>query len=119
MADERPDFVAASVSSTLASLSAALFCSNALAIASKQAFFSAVVSLASSRDATLACRASRVICSVKVMPGEGKPKSQTEKCEVSGFLDAGSLDDLPTAIFLMAIFTNLLPKKGEPVSGFG
>ena len=52
-------------------------------MASRQAFFSAVVSFASSRDAALACLASCVICSVKVMRREGKPKSQTGKCEVS------------------------------------
>ena len=38
-----------------------------VAIASRQAFFSAVVSFASSRDAALACRASRVICSDKFL----------------------------------------------------
>jgi hypothetical protein len=53
------------------------------------------------------------------MQGEGKPKSQTEKCEVSGFLDVGTLGSLPAATFFMAIFTKWLPKKGEPVSGFG
>jgi hypothetical protein len=55
-------------------------------MASRHEFFSAVVSWASSRDAILACRASRVICSFKVMWQEGKPKSQSEKCEVSGVL---------------------------------
>jgi hypothetical protein len=44
------------------------------------------VSWASSRDATLACLASRVICSLKFMGQEGKPKSQSEKCEVSSVL---------------------------------
>jgi hypothetical protein len=53
------------------------------------------------------------------MQEEGKPKSQTEKCEVSRFLAAGLFDGLPIVIFFMAIFTNWLPKKGEPVSGFG
>jgi hypothetical protein len=53
------------------------------------------------------------------MPGEGKPKSRTEKREVAGFPGAGSLDGLSAATFFMAIFTNWLPKKGEPVSGFG
>jgi hypothetical protein len=53
------------------------------------------------------------------MQGEGKPKSQTEKCEVSSFPGAGALDGLLMACFFMAIFTNWLPKKGEPVSGFG
>jgi hypothetical protein len=53
------------------------------------------------------------------MPGEGKLKSRTEKCEVSGFPGAGAFDDRPAVIFLMAIFTNWLPKKGELVSGFG
>jgi hypothetical protein len=65
---------------------ATAFFSSAAAIASKHEFFSAVVSWASSRDATLACRASRVICSFKVMGQEGKPKSQSEKCEVSSVL---------------------------------
>jgi hypothetical protein len=53
------------------------------------------------------------------MPGEGKPKSQTEKREIAGFPGAGLLDGFPTTGFFMAIFTNWLPKKGEPVSGFG
>ena len=47
---------------------ASAFFSSASAIASRQAFFSAVVSLASSRDAALACLASCVICSVNVIP---------------------------------------------------
>jgi len=67
----------------------------------------------------LACRASRVICSVNVMPQEGKPKSRTEKREIAGFPDAGLLESFPVASFFMAIFTKWLPKKGEPVSGFG
>jgi hypothetical protein len=53
------------------------------------------------------------------MQGEGKPKCQTEKCEVSGFLDARRFDSPWMRLFSMAIFTNWLPKKGEPVSGFG
>ena len=44
----------------------ALFFSNASAMASRQAFFSAVVNLASSREARLAFLANSVICSVKV-----------------------------------------------------
>jgi hypothetical protein len=62
--------------------------------------------------------ASRVICSVKVIRGEGKPKSRTEKCEVFGFPATGLLGGLSVATFFMAIFTKWLPKKGEPVSGF-
>jgi hypothetical protein len=53
------------------------------------------------------------------MQVEGKPKSQTEKCEVSGFPGARVLDGRPVAAFFMAIFTKWLAKKGEPVSGFG
>ena len=86
MGDERPDFSAASMSSALADLMASAFFSSAAAIASRHEFFPAVVSWASSRDATLACRASCVICSFKVMWKEGKPKSQSEKCEVSSVL---------------------------------
>jgi hypothetical protein len=33
------------------------------------------------------------------MQGEGKPKSQTEKCEVSRFPGAGALDGFPAACF--------------------
>jgi hypothetical protein len=91
MADERPDFAAASRSGALADLMASAFFSSADAIASKHEFFSAVVSWASSRDATLACLASRVICSFKVMWQEGKPKSQSEKCEVSSVAHSGAL----------------------------
>jgi hypothetical protein len=32
------------------------------------------------------------------MQEEGKPKCQTEKCEVSGFLGVGALDGLSAAI---------------------
>jgi hypothetical protein len=53
------------------------------------------------------------------MPGEGKPKNRTEKCEVSGFQGAQPPDGLPLAGLFTAIFTNRLPKKGEPVFGFG
>ena len=119
MAGERPDFAAASMSSALACLSAAAFCSSAAAIASRQAFFSAVVSFASSRDAILACRASCVICSVKVMQEEGKPKKRTEKREFSAFPDAGPPGNFRPVAFFMAIFTNWLAKNGEPVLRFG
>jgi hypothetical protein len=74
------------MSGALADLMASAFFLSAAAIASKHEFFSAVVSWASSRDATLACLASRVICSFKVMWKEGKPKSQSEKGEVSSVL---------------------------------
>jgi hypothetical protein len=40
----------------------------ASAIASRQAFFSALASVANSRDAALACLANWPICSLKVMP---------------------------------------------------
>ena len=121
MADERPDFSAASRSSALADLMASAFFSSAAAIASRHEFFPAVVSWASSRDATLACRASRVICSFKVMQKEGKPKSQSEKCEVSSALRK------PVVVFSSpmvrqtgridsAIIAKLLPKNGERVS---
>jgi hypothetical protein len=83
-----------------------------VAIASKQAFFSAVVSLASWRDAAFACLASNVICSVKVMQEEGKPKSQTEKCEVSRFPEANSPALLLMAGFLHGNFYKVVAKKG-------
>src|SRR6267143_1053552 len=47
----------------------ARFCPRASAMASRQLFFWAVVRSASWRDATLAWRASCVICSVNVMDG--------------------------------------------------
>jgi hypothetical protein len=51
------------------------------------------------------------------MQEEGKPKSQTEKCEVSGFLDAGSLYDLPTAIFLWQFLLTCCQKRESLFSG--
>ena len=69
MAEDRPIFAPTSMSRALASLMAAAFCSSASAIASRQAFFSPVVSRDSSREAALACFASWVICSVKVTQG--------------------------------------------------
>jgi hypothetical protein len=53
------------------------------------------------------------------MQKEGKPKSKTEKREVSGFPGAGMSDGRRAVAFFMAIFTKWLAKKGEPVSGFG
>jgi hypothetical protein len=35
------------------------------------------------------------------MPGEGKPKRQTEKREIAGFPDAGLLESFPVASFLV------------------
>ena len=76
---------------------------------------------ASSRDAALACPASRVICSFKVMWLEGKPKSQSEKCEVSSILRT-RLSILPspcvrqTGRIDSAIIAKLLPKIGERIS---
>ncbi len=67
MADVSPICAPASMSFALADLMASEFFSNASAIARRQRFFSSVVSLASSRDAALACLASAVICSVNVM----------------------------------------------------
>ena len=69
MAEERPIFAPTSMSSALASLMAAAFCSSASAIASKQPFLSAVASRDRSREAALACLANWVICSVNVMGG--------------------------------------------------
>jgi hypothetical protein len=45
------------------------------------------------------------------MQVEGKPKSQTEKCEVSGYLDAGALDDLSAAIFSWQFLLNGCQKR--------
>ena len=53
------------------------------------------------------------------MQEEGKPKSQTEKCEVSMLWAAKSSGGLPKGCFFMAIFTNRLAKNGELVSEFG
>jgi hypothetical protein len=53
------------------------------------------------------------------MQGEGKPKSRTEKCEVSGFPGVVVLDGDLAAAFFMAKFVKWLPKEGEPVSEFG
>ena len=67
MGVESPIFAAVSMSRALAFLMSSRLCSSASAIASRQSFFSAVVSRASSRDAALACLANSVICSVNVM----------------------------------------------------
>jgi len=67
MADDKPNFAPAFMSSALACLIEPEFFSSASAIASRQSFFSRVESFASWRDAALACLASCVICSVKFM----------------------------------------------------
>jgi xanthine dehydrogenase molybdopterin-binding subunit B len=53
------------------------------------------------------------------MQEEGKPKSRTEKCEVTGFRGVGAPNGILAAISFMAKFAKLLPKKGEPISCFG
>jgi hypothetical protein len=45
------------------------------------------------------------------MQGEGKPKSQTEKCEVCRFPGAGALDGLPTAILSWQFLLNGCQKR--------
>ena len=67
IAAESPIWLPAAMSSAFAAFNAAAFASSADAMASRHAFLSAVVSRASSRDATLACFANCVICSFKFM----------------------------------------------------
>jgi hypothetical protein len=77
------------------------------------------VSWASSRDAALACRASRVICSFKFIRQEGKPKSQSEKCEVSRSSQPVAVLPSPTVRQVdridTAIIAKLLPKNDERI----
>jgi hypothetical protein len=47
------------------------------------------------------------------MQGEGKPKSQTEKCEVAGFLDANSPGGHLMAGFFHGNFYKVVAKKGR------
>ena len=82
MADDRPDFAAASMSSALACLMRGGVLLQSRGHRQQTGVLLRRRQLASSRDAALACLASRVICSVKVMQGKGKPKSRTGKCEV-------------------------------------
>ena len=89
MAEESPSSRAASMSSALASLRRRHFVRAPRPWRADRRSSRAVVSLASSRDAALACLANCVICSVKVMREEGKPKSQSEKREVSGPIFSG------------------------------
>ena len=53
------------------------------------------------------------------MQEEGKPKKRTEKREFSAFSDAKPPANFMAFVFSVAIFTNWLAKKGEPVLGFG
>ena len=79
IAADRPIPAPASRSRALASLMAAAPGSSASAIASRQTFFSALVSLANSRDAALACLASWLICSPKVMASNLRQKSRLKR----------------------------------------
>jgi hypothetical protein len=56
------------------------------------------------------------------MQKEGKPKKQSEKCEVAGTLVIPRLFlhyRSPTGQISRAIIAKRLPKNGEYVSGFG
>ncbi len=79
IAADRPIPAPASRSRALASLMAAAPGFSASAIATRQAFFSALLSFASSRDAPLACLASCLICSLKVMAANLRQNSCLKK----------------------------------------
>jgi hypothetical protein len=53
------------------------------------------------------------------MQVEGKPKQQTEKCEVFDLRVLVRSTATKWTGFFMAIFAKKLPKKGEPAYSFG